>query len=296
MPLPGPMRTRQNTSSRPSSARAAFTRSRPLVQAPPLVRSASQWFISSAAASLIWPASSSTTRDSQGMPCRPSQAARATRLLAYTAPRGSGSPGAITSRPVARSPTLGRGWAGTWDRPAAARRPTVAGSRRRPLGQTTSPAATSEPASMTLRPGSAVVRQSTAPSSSRVNSTAITASAPAGRGAPVVIRIAWPGARARSVLSPAATEPIIASRTGLSGEAVASSAPRTAKPSLVEAVTEGEDTRATTLSPATRPHSPAKGVGRGGSTGTRSATRARASARPMKSPMDTPPGPLHRPA
>ena len=66
------------------------------------------------------------------------------------------------------------------------------------------------------RPGATTARQRTEPSAApSVSSTAMTASAPAGIGAPVMMRAASPGPTEKVGLTPAATSPTIRNDTGV---------------------------------------------------------------------------------
>ena len=69
---------------------------------------------------------------------------------------------------------------------------------------------------------------STLAADDRVRSTITTASAPAGIGAPVMMRIASPGPTATDGATPAASSATTRSVAGASSEAVAVSAARTA--------------------------------------------------------------------
>ena len=75
-----------------------------------------------------------------------------------------------------------------------------------------------------------------------VHSTGTTASAPSGSGAPVMIRTAPPGASAAGRDEPAAASPATGSTTGASAQAPATSAARTAKPSMEELSKPGRAT------------------------------------------------------
>ena len=89
-----------------------------------------------------------------------------------------------------------------------------------PGSNTGSPARRSSPAARTASPaGTSASMATRAPSSRRrVCSTITTASAPSGIGAPVKIRIASPGASARSAGWPAATSATTGSSTGDAGD------------------------------------------------------------------------------
>ena len=73
-----------------------------------------------------------------------------------------------------------------------------------------------------------------------VSSTGTTASAPSGIGAPVMIRMTCPRRSTCRVVSPAATSPSTGRTTGRSGLAPASSAARTAYPSIAELSKPGQ--------------------------------------------------------
>ena len=103
-------------------------------------------------------------------------------------------PGGSSSSPVTTSRTRGCRTQRTGETPIEASRPTSWGRRRRPAWSTTVP-----PAVMSSADGTHVlarrdgVRSATrSPCSSAISAIA-TASAPSGRGAPVMIRTAWPG-------------------------------------------------------------------------------------------------------
>ena len=114
-----------------------------------------------------------------------------------TAPGRSGSSTPTSSSPVVTTATRGRRPARTWARAAEASRPISAAPMRIPRSSTTDPAGMSLPAVRRSRPRSTATASSTKPSSRRVSSTRITASAPAGIAAPVEIAQASPGAELR---------------------------------------------------------------------------------------------------
>ena len=110
--------------------------------------------------------------------------------------------------------------------PNPASTPTWAGCRTSPGSKTILPTSRSSPARRTWLPTGTLTSATTwpPPSSARVRSTMITASAPGGMGAPVMIRTAWPGPTATSGALPAANVSTTSRVTG----AVAVSAERTA--------------------------------------------------------------------
>src|SRR5690348_4537682 len=86
-----------------------------------------------------------------------------------------------------------------------------------------------------------------------VHSTGTTASAPAGTGAPVMIRTANPGCTTIDAALPAARSPETCNCTGAVSEAAATSACRTAYPSIAELSNGGIEPVATTSSASTQP-------------------------------------------
>ncbi len=115
-----------------------------------------------------------------------------------------------------------------------------------------------------------------APSPSEsVSSTMTMASAPGGMGAPVMIRAASPGPTGLSRPDiPAATVPTTFRVTGAS----ATSAARTANPSMAVLAKGGTDSPATASAAVTRPRQPANGRETAGSGSHPDRTTARASA------------------
>ena len=106
--------------------------------------------------------------------------------------------------------------------------PTIAGVTTVPAANSRSPGCTSSPAGAPRRPTSTDVAIRTRSSPSRsVSSTMTTASAPAGIGAPVMIRIASPGCSTRSVAAPAAISSTTGSSTGQRHRPCRRPAPRT---------------------------------------------------------------------
>ena len=138
-------------------------------------------------------------------------------------PGPSGSPTSRSSSPVVRTMTEGRRRQRSEVRPAAAQTPITPGLTTRPGAATRSPARRSLPAARRLVPALTEARIRTAPSSSAVSSTRTTASAPAGTGAPVMIRIAVPACSGCGGPTPARTSPRSGRRTGLAGPAAATS-------------------------------------------------------------------------
>ena len=119
-------------------------------------------------------------------------------------------------------------------RPAGRRAP----GRRRPRG-----------------PGCGRACRSTGPSPSppSVHSTGTTASAPGGSGAPVMMRAAWPGPTWSRSAWPAATSPTTSRTAGNSSLAPATSATRTAYPSMELLSKGGRETGTVTSSTRTQP-------------------------------------------
>ena len=92
-----------------------------------------------------------------------------------------------------------------------------------------------------------------------MSSTAMTASAPSGIGAPVMILAASPGPTEKVGSSPAATSPTMCSRTGASPVPASESA-RTAYPSIDELSKRGRSTFERTSRATTRPSASVSGV------------------------------------
>src|SRR3954462_12127980 len=86
-----------------------------------------------------------------------------------------------------------------------------------------------------------------------VHSTGTTASAPAGIGAPVMMRTHRPGCTLYAPVLPAATSPTTGSATGVDSLAFATSADRTAYPSMAELSNGGRGNVDTTGSASTQP-------------------------------------------
>ncbi len=143
-------------------------------------------------------------------------------------PRASGLPGGASSFPVENTATCGRGRASTATWPAAASSPSGAGPSLLPAASSGSPGTASPPARRIAAPGVTAALIATRAVPPSVSSTGTTASAPAGSGAPVVIRRQLPGASSCSRVSPAVTSPVTGRSTGESAVAAATSAARTA--------------------------------------------------------------------
>ena len=122
-----------------------------------------------------------------------------------------------------------------------------------PAVTSTSPGLASSPASRTALPYSALARMLTRALPPSVHSTGITASAPCGSIAPVMILIAVPGWRAYAPVSPAATSAVTGSVTGFSSVASATSSTSTAYPSMPELSNGGSGLTVDTSSASTRP-------------------------------------------
>ena len=117
----------------------------------------------------------------------------------------------------------------------------------------------------------------------RVDSTGTTASAPGGIGAPVMIRMAWPGESGDSPgPAPAAIVPTTTRSTGESGPAAAVSAAMTAKPSIAVLANGGTRSEEIASSASTSPCAWPTGTGSGLGAGHRSSTHWRASSRVSK--------------
>ncbi len=149
-------------------------------------------------------------------------AVRVKLLESVICPGPTGSPGWTSSLPVDSTTTRGRGRTFTVARPIAASRPSWVGPSRVPASRTFEPAATSLPRRRMCAPsvtgrrtrtsssgtGAVIAAAATpVPVPPSVHSTGATARAPGGRGAPVMIRAAWPGPTLGSSPAPAAMSP-----------------------------------------------------------------------------------------
>ena len=151
------------------------------------------------------------------------------------------------------------------------------------------PAATSEPGRRTLPPDRVGARIATAagtseaPAGASVSSTGTTVSAPAGIIAPVMIRSAVPGPTSSSGARPAGTSPRTRSTTGRSADAPATSATRTANPSMALFGHGGSVRAERTGSASARPAASARSTVTAGRASTPSSTRRRASSSGIRS-------------
>ena len=119
-----------------------------------------------------------------------------------------------------------------------------------PAAITVSPIATSEPAKRNALPAGTLlwIRTESLPTRS-VSSTITTASQPSGNGAPVIMRMAVPGATAMLGAAPAANSPTTCNSTGT----VCRSLERTAYPSTAVLANGGTFSPDTTSLASTRP-------------------------------------------
>src|SRR5882672_4791797 len=158
-------------------------------------------------------------------------------------------PGETSSSPVERIATRGGNATSTCACPSAASNAMVPGPITSPERASVSPTGKSSPAGRTFSPTATGARMRTVAASgdetASVCSIATTASAPAGSGAPVMIRIASPRATACVATPPAASVSLTASVTDAPAEAEATSAARTANPSIAELSKRGNGSCAT---------------------------------------------------
>ena len=139
-------------------------------------------------------------------PASRSATASIRRLLSRISPGESGRPSSTSSSPVDRTAARILGYTDTVKAFTIASTPSTGGVISVPAASTTSPGFTSSPAGRTASPGCTLDESRTVCSFTiSESSTMTTASAPAGIGAPVMIRIASPRASTRSVAAPAAT-------------------------------------------------------------------------------------------
>ena len=138
------------------------------------------------------------------------------RLLSRICPGCNGDPSVINSSPVDSTATRARLVTLTVRTLTLASTPATGGVTIVPGANSSVPARMSSPTPRSAVPGAtcAPMRTRRPPSSRSVSSTITTASAPAGTGAPVMIRIASPGCSSWSEYAPAATSPTTASSTG----------------------------------------------------------------------------------
>ena len=181
-------------------------------------------------------------------------------------------PAGTSSSPVASSATRGRFPTRRPSRPSAAATPMSMLVSACPGRITVSPARMSAPRGRTLVPsGAATAIRTTAPSRD-VSSWRTTVSAPAGMGAPVMIRIAVPAACAPGTV-PARDSPTTGSRTGASTPAAEMSLARTAYPSMAELSNPGSSNRDEMASARIRPSAASRLTVSGSSTPTLSSRR-----------------------
>ncbi len=151
------------------------------------------------------------------------------------------------------------------------------------------PAATSDPGRRTLPPDRVGARIATAtgtseaPAGASVSSTGTTVSAPAGIIAPVMIRSAVPGPTSSSGARPAGTSPSTRSTTARWTAAPATSAARTAKPSMALFGQGGRVRAERTGSARARPTASARSTLTGDRASMPSSTRRRASSSGIRS-------------
>src|SRR5438034_3398918 len=191
---------------------------------------------------------------------------------------GASGPCATSSSPVEQTATRGRGWHGTSLTSRLASTPRCAGVSSVPASNTRCPTSRSPPAGRTWSPTCAACRMSTLAPEDCVRSTITTASAPAGIGAPVMMRIASPGPTATAGATPAASSPTTCSVAGAWWGASAVSAARTAYPSIAVFANGGTISAAMTSRASTSPRASASATGRGSSGTTAPRMRLRASS------------------
>ncbi len=126
-------------------------------------------------------------------------------------PGARGSPGRVSSSPVATTATRGLRVTSTSARSPAASTATSRGVMRRPRSMSRSPARKSRPRRRTFSPGCGACVMRTLSPSGTASSWITTASAPSGTTPPVKIRTAWPATTRPSKGCPAGASPITAS-------------------------------------------------------------------------------------
>ncbi len=179
------------------------------------------------------------------------------RLASKIRPSASSSSSATSSAPVVITPTLSRLRTSTRPAPAAARAASCRGASRVPAARSRSPRRRSLPRSRTNSPAErpramvtiAPSRASSRPSTSSVSSTGMTVSAPAGIGAPVMIRSAVPAMSVTGDARPAGMSPVTSSAIGTEVTSTA----RTANPSICELRKSGRSTSLRMSAAVTRP-------------------------------------------
>src|SRR5215212_3328726 len=261
----------------PMRSSTTFTRSTSPMLTPPLVSTASHRSTAERTAPVMAASSSPPRPRSTGTnPDDASSASSVGRLESRTCPGSSGAPPPTSSSPVDNTPTRGRRWTATDDAPTLARTPRRPGVRTVPGVTTTSPARRSSPARRTAVPGSTGTSTTTdAPSADgAVRSTMTTASAPGGTTAPVMMRTAWPAPTSTGTTGPASWVPTTCKVAG----AAATSADRTANPSMAELSKPGTASGARTSAAATAPSASASGTSTTGPGGQAASTKARTSS------------------
>mmetsp|Transcript_45923 Transcript_45923/g.130182 ORF Transcript_45923/g.130182 Transcript_45923/m.130182 type:complete len:263 (+) Transcript_45923:802-1590(+) len=179
----------------PSSSSSGFMWSRLPRLTPPEVTTMSA---DCRAARSCWrnePGSSHTMpKSTASAPASSTKASNIGRLQSTICPRLSSRVAAAdtstSSSPVENMATTGRRWTSTLAKPRAANTPISPGPMREPRRRTTSPWAVSEPTLRMFAPGLLAtpmsIRRTPSTHTSFESSTLTTASAPSGRGAPVV--------------------------------------------------------------------------------------------------------------
>jgi hypothetical protein len=244
---------------------------------PPLVRTASHRWTADRTAAVMAASSSPTRPRSTGTnPEAATSANRVGRFESRTWPGASGAPASTSSSPVDSTPTRGRRCTATVEPPTLASTPSRPGVRTVPGVTTTSPARRSSPARRTAVPGSTGTSITTeVPSDDgSVRSIMTTASAPGGTAAPVMNRTASPAPTCAPTTGPASW---VATTRRFVG-AWATSADRTAKPSMAELSKPGTGSAARTSAAATAPRASASGTSTTGPGRTAARTNARTSS------------------
>ena len=204
--------------------------------APPVVSSTSTWSMLEARALVRMAGSSgSQPRSMASNPRLRASASRVGRLLSWIWPAANGCPLWTSSLPVEKTPTFSGPNTGRSTMPCEAATPRSMGERIRPAGRAVWPVRMSSPRRRTFWPGfwpagRVIVSDGQAPPSGwllapcraessawrRTCSCITTVSAPAGMGAPVMMRQACPGGRVAGG-SPASVRPPTGSVVSPSG-------------------------------------------------------------------------------
>src|SRR5690606_9120283 len=262
--VPDPARPRcMATARNVTSGSASLTTSYAPWLTPPVVSTRSHRAAARSSVTRRISGSSGTlTRSPTRAPAARTAASSAGPFASQTWP-GPGSPSDGTSSlPVETTASETGARSGSRVMPHAAAAATWCGASTVPARSTTSPAATSDPGSRTYspapRPRTTVTVDAGPPVTPlkvtwSVSSTGTTASAPAGTGAPVMMRTAVPGSSGAGRPGAAATSPATGSVTGTPGAAAATSSARTANPSIWELRKRGRAAGAATSRATTRP-------------------------------------------